>query len=443
MNMSKLPTFKINDVKQFKFSIEQYINLEIEYIRYIIYKELVKQIESLFKLSDGTIEHNRKLYENKNIIERFILECINHGLSPHIHTLQSQQLNTTVSKNTNESISDKSMEQIDIELMKEYLFFNKCLESGEILRNTVYYRKMISEYVEKKIRITPERLVAFEKLFLEAEHKFKCQLTNLKQNRTRPIYFNDITCAILFTPCENFIIKYRNYSKIINYNRYTKLIRNYDRPFPYDIIKLVLRYSIFDTSNQHWSIGVNLYDYISEKFNISFEMFASPLNFSMNMYCSLFLDTDRVFGGVGSFYNLTVDKILNQNIRGVFYNPPYLPILMSHTTKICLDILHEMEMKQLDFTIVSFLPNWTDASYIHTFINNKYVVHHKVINKGDYVLHEKDKGKLIKGTFDLIIIVMNSMKTQWDIAREIEVDNHFKDIVKNMKEETYSNNVES
>ena len=30
-------------------------------------------------------EYNkRKKYENKNIIERFVLECINHGISPHI-----------------------------------------------------------------------------------------------------------------------------------------------------------------------------------------------------------------------------------------------------------------------------------------------------------------------------------------------------------------------
>jgi uncharacterized protein YdhG (YjbR/CyaY superfamily) len=335
------------------------------------------------------------------------------------------------------------MEQIDIEIMKEYLFFNKCLESEEILRNTVYYKKMISEYVEKKIRITSERLIVLQKIFIEAERKFKFQITTLKQNRTRLIYFNDITCTILFTPCENFIIKYRDYSNLINYTRYSKLIKNYDRPFPYDIIKLILRYAIFDTSNQHWSIGVKLYDYISEKFNISFEMFASPLNFTMNMYCSLFLDTDHIFGSVGSFYNLTIDKILNQNIKGVFYNPPYLPILMTYTTKICLDILQQMENKHLDFTIVSFLPNWSDASYIQNFINNKYVAHYKLINKGDFLLHEKDKGKFIKGTFELLIIVMNSMKPHWDTARDIDMEKHFKDIVKNMKEETVLKGVEN
>ena len=40
--MNKLPSFTHNNVKSFKFNTEQYITLEIEYNRYTIYKEFIK-----------------------------------------------------------------------------------------------------------------------------------------------------------------------------------------------------------------------------------------------------------------------------------------------------------------------------------------------------------------------------------------------------------------
>jgi len=205
---------------------------------------------------------------------------------------------------------------------------------------------------------------------------------------------------------------------------------------------MILRYSIFDTSNQQWSIGIKLYDNISNLFDIGFEMFASPLNFNMNMFCSIFLDTDKIFGSVGSFYNLSIDRLLNQNIKGVFFNPPYLPILMDYTTKICINLLEKMELENIDFTVISFLPNWADADYIQLFLQSKYLITYKIVNKGDYILHEKDKGKLIKGTFELLVIIMNSKKNKWDMEKMDNVNKNFKDIIKLMKDETYLGNIE-
>jgi hypothetical protein len=301
---------------------------------------------------------------------------------------------------------------------------------------------MISEYIEKKIKYVLEKVPNLLKIFVHANQKFIRSINDLNLNKNKPGYFSDIACSILVTTSDNYLIKYRGYSRVVNFYRYIKLIKNYDRPFPYDILRMILRYAIFDMSNQQWSIGINLYDFISNEMEIGFEMFASPLNFNMNMFCSLFLDTDKTFGSIGSFYNLTVDKLLNMNMHGVFYNPPYLPILMENTTKICLNILDKMAELSNDFTIVSFLPNWADADYIQNFLASKYLVYSKVMQKGEYVLHEKDKGKLIKGTFDLLFIVMNSRKMCWDMDRRNYFDTCCKNIVKIMKEETLGKNIE-
>ena len=534
--------FKHNEFKTFTFSIDQYVNLEIEYNRYIIYKELIKSIEQILiinytnnkknnntcinsinvsNVSDDNIK--QKKYENNSIINRFILECINHGISPNISqfgnsiiqpenkykyknwfcntiiqpnvinnatnatnakndtnatnsTNDTNATNDTNDKNDKNDTNDindindtndttdinninattdinniNNMENIDrlniiddmeninnIEILKYNFLFNKCLNNVKTLHECVYFNKMINEYNEKHIKITPHMRFQLENCIVNSQEKFITtnKILSNKQYIHNANIFNNIECSINIDDNENYIIRYRNYTKTINFNRYSKLINNYDRPYPYDIIKMILRHSIFDASNQHWSIGIKLYEHISIIFNISFEMFASPLNFNMNMYCSLFLDTDKTFGGTGSFYNITYDKLRNQNIKGVFYNPPYLPILMTYTINICLDILYKMEHNNIDFTIISFLPNWHDAIYIQTFLKSKYLVNYKVIKRGDYILHEKDTGKIIRGTFEILFIVLNSKKKSWNLTEHNTFNKNFNNIIQFMKDET-------
>jgi hypothetical protein len=431
----KLIYFNENEIKKFNFTQEQYIHLEIEYNRYTIYNSLIKNIEKILNIND-TFEYNkRKKYENKNIIERFILECINHGISPHInHTHIEQSINN---KSLINDIENNNIIDIDYTILYKHIFFNSILNNSAKLTNIYYFNKMISEYNEKKIKTTPDIILNIIKEFITAEQQFiKVNDEFNKMIKTSLININkQVECSIKLDN-NNFIIKYRDYIKIIDTNRYYKLMKNYDKPFPYDMIRMILRYSIFDTSSQQWSIGIDLYENISYLFDISFETFASPLNFNMYRFCSLFYDTDNIFGSVGSFYNLTCENLLLQNIKGVFFNPPYLPILMKKCALQCLNLLDEMNKNNKDFTIFSFLPNWEDAVYIQSLIQSKYMVEYKIVNKGNYVLQEKDKGKLITGTFDLLVIVLNSSKNKWNNEKKVEMKTNFNTIIKNMKEET-------
>ena len=430
-----LPIFKHNETKTFKFTNVQYISLELEYNRYIIYKSLIKQIEKILNISDTTnnintnninTNNNRKKYENKNILDRFILECINYGITPNIETniftQQKEEINNTFT------------------ILSHHLLFNQDLDNYDRLHNTSYYKKMCNEYNEKKIRLTPEKLLAIDKAIIDSNKSFyrQCQLDLSYKINTNTINpkFKGISCSITLQNNEYFIIKYKDYYKVISVNRYYKLMKNYDKPYPFDIVRMLLRYSIFDMSSQQWSIGDSLYEDISEIFNISFEMFASPLNFNMNMFCSIFYDTDYIFGSVGSFYSLDINKLLIQNIKGVFFNPPYLPLLMNNSTKQCLYILDEMNKLGIDFSVVSFLPNWEDADYIKNFLSSKYTVDSRIVNKGNYILHEKDKGKLINGTFDILVIVLNSMKSSWNSEKKSVISSGIDKIVEIMKVES-------
>ena len=436
--------FTINETKKFNFTQEQYINLEREYNRYSIYNKLIKNIEKILSINDVFEYNKRKKYENKNIIERFILECINHGISPHINHDISQHINHGISphinNNNNHNNSDYNISNNDDNqcILYNNIFFNPILNNGTI-KHIYYFEKMITEYNEKKIKISSNIILNIEKEFINAEKEF-IKVNNMFNEMINNTIINikkQVECSMTLDSSKStFIIKYRDYIKIIDTNRYYKLMKNYDKPFPYNIIHMILRYSIFDTSSQQWSIGIDLYETISDLFDISFETFASPLNFNMYRFCSIFKDTDSIFGSVGSFYNLNCENLILQNIKGVFFNPPYLPILMKKCSANCLTLLDEMNKNKFDFTIFSFLPNWNDADYIQSLIKSKYMVDYKIVNKGNYILQEKDRGKLITGTFDLLVIVLNSNKNKWDDKKKIEMKSNFNTIIKNMKEET-------
>ena len=451
--MSVLPLFKNNETKNFKFTQEQYILLETEYERYNVYLELLKRFDVIYKLKDSFDYTNHKRYEIKNIIDRFILECINHGISPEIYSPSNEQ--GLIAK-------IESMEQTNH--LSNYLFFNPLLETiwngnvnGNVNGNsnvivnsdgamckTIYYNKMLQELKEKHFFINPENVMKINKAFYDCHKTFSAIRQRLLNNTTKLSADCSITYMVIHDPksspknpttLEDFVIKYKNYYKTINSTRYFNLIKNYDKPFPFDILRVLLRYAIFDTSSQQWSIGMNLYEEISDLFDISFEMFASPLNFNMNRFCSLFIDTDKIFGSFGTFYNMTCEKLLNQNIKGVFYNPPYCPILMTHTTKLCINLLAEMEHNKVNFNIISFLPNWADAEYIINFVKAKYTVSTRVIQKSNYFIHEKDKGKLIKGSFDLLIVHLNSMKNKKTPEELNTLHYNFNQIIRLTKEE--------
>jgi hypothetical protein len=57
---------------------------------------------------------------------------------------------------------------------------------------------------------------------------------------------------------------------------------------------------------------------------------------------------------------------------------------------------------------LAFLPYWSDADYIIRLLKNKYIICSKVFKKGEFVVHEKDKGKIIIGTFDLVMVLLNN-----------------------------------
>jgi len=347
-----------------KFNKKQLFQINKEYQRWISYKYIVIDVNKLLG-----IKNYRDRKENINIIDRFILELINDGIS-----------------------RDKT---------GKHLFFNHKLQSYPKLSKSDYYPKMIDEYQEKQIKLTPKKINNLLKIYQNAEKKFKYNCQQLPNTYKSSIIIKKGKVAI----------HYQNYKRIIGLERYNLLKNNYRKANDFDIVKMTLRNALFEGSGQQWSYGINLYQYIAKEFNISLEMFASPLNFLTKRFCSIFYDTDVIFGGLGSFFNLTAEKLINNKIKGAICNPPYIESFMNKIISFILKILNKFNKNSYQINIIFFVPNWEDAIFINSLKNSKFTIYDKILKKGEYVLNEKDLNRVrIDNSFDSRIFILNSMK---------------------------------
>ncbi|CAI5717487.1 unnamed protein product [Peronospora destructor] len=81
---------------------------------------------------------------------------------------------------------------------------------------------------------------------------------------------------------------------------------------------LLLRYDSLNGGGFQAALNEECFDVLLKEFNCKMECFASPLNCRYSRFCSAFLDTDFVFGSVGSFFDFSPRS-------GCFEaNPPFI-----------------------------------------------------------------------------------------------------------------------
>lgn len=126
-----------------------------------------------------------------------------------------------------------------------------------------------------------------------------------------------------------------------------------------EIVVMVLRYCCLLPRGQQWSVPTNIYRFFIEKYGVTIEGFASPINSQIiaidrNLhFCSIFYDVDRPFGSLGSFF----DQDFNN--KRVIINPPYIEPLLQN-----LALFLEINLQKYEsFLGIVYSPRWDDAGY--------------------------------------------------------------------------------
>jgi len=129
-------------------------------------------------------------------------------------------------------------------------------------------------------------------------------------------------------------------------------------PFRVHCWALLTRYrSIFGPHDQgggwHMAVTETVLQNLVDDFGVRLELFASPLNCSLQAYCSAFKDTDSPFGSSGSFFDFPL-----AHEGGSFEcNPPF----ESHLLRRTIDrLLVALSVCPRPLSIAFVVPDWPD-----------------------------------------------------------------------------------
>lgn len=153
---------------------------------------------------------------------------------------------------------------------------------------------------------------------------------------------------------------------------------------------MIMRYACLLIGGQQWAVPLELYQFIVERYGVTIEGFASPINSqilyintSLN-YCSLFLDTDQPYGSLGDFFS--VDFLG----KSVYVNPPYVFDIMNRVSQKVIQICSNAGMSFVRFFIT--VPEWTDAQYYIELMSSSFLVFHHSFPKGRHYYVDTNHG---------------------------------------------------
>ena len=179
--------------------------------------------------------------------------------------------------------------------------------------------------------------------------------------------------------------------------------------FDIDVGKLILMYDYLETLNELLSLPPP----ILTKFRVSHECFGSPLNTTLNNYCSAWKTLEAPFGSSGSFFDFTM-------VSGKTYtiSPPADLDLMNNAVDVMLKFLDTVP----NIIVIVDMPVWDPESqreyglkvYNEPFIGinkmkeSKYNHGHFVMNK-DYKFYNYFYNRYVPVVYTHLFIMSNKM----------------------------------
>jgi hypothetical protein len=308
---------------------------------------------------------------------------------------------------------------------KRYEYLN-CLErwvmSLAMDSGTVYYntnakdpvnQKLVSELNDKKI----PRLI--NQILSTVKDKLGLKGPVVLQNNTRPFvdkatYRQGWIVNIKIKNAPNVRVKIP-----MSKQRYD-VLQSYEKE---PLTRMFLRYSTMINNGQQWALPHAQFKHLAEHYGINHEGFASPLNsgiLSLNTkgkFCSLFKDTDEVFGSIGSFFDQTlytdpVDPIEEKKEevkeqppqKHWVVNPPFIISVIGRTTDKILRELDAASDLNVGVMVVYILPSWTDFDGYTKIQNSKFLKHVIYMEKKNHFYEHMGDKKIVNSKSTIFVL---------------------------------------
>jgi hypothetical protein len=157
-------------------------------------------------------------------------------------------------------------------------------------------------------------------------------------------------------------------------------------------VRAALRYAALLSGGQQWGIPRAHVAFLYDRAGVRNEAFASPFNSRLiglpdASFCSLFTDTDGVFGSKGDFFALDLATAPAGNW---VVNPPFVNELMARAARKCLAAV---ETGPAHFYFI--MPAWRDCEAYLLLRKSKFVYAELALEPGSYY-YESPTGERIR-----------------------------------------------
>lgn len=340
-------------------------------------EHLINELKDRIKNLE-TDEYNMELFNS--IIDNIQNNNINYYSemeNPAVHVYIFQQINNCkkeVAKmiygnNINTQIFYNASQIVIRWFMTQKLYDN--IGTNLLVPMNKNTNKDLYNYLKKYLSISNEKIKMIDEYLISVCHKIydKIEFINKQSGENQDI-------IILKKNVKMYTFYYKNINFELNIQYYKKLknmyIHNIDNStnkylFQKRVFNLLCRYNTIFNPGYQAAIPVELFNLIANDLKVSHEMFASPLNSTLNSYTSAFYDTDFHFCSKGNIFSTYMD--LAKNGGSFEANPPFTEDHMMMLVIIIEYILTVIEYPLSFFIIV---PSWTDALSYQLLKNSKY-----------------------------------------------------------------------
>ena len=211
-----------------------------------------------------------------------------------------------------------------------------------------------------------------------------------------------------------------------------------------DIAVLYHKYdALFGFSNGegrgwHLTIPDEFYDILINRFNLSCELFASPINRRSSHFFSLFA-SDSAFGSLGNFFsaptNFTDFKCLFGDPPSLTLeaNPPFQPLVMMRFAVRILELIKAADACDYTLLCVVVFPNWPACDPVRLLLSTPYLLRSIKLEKGahkykpgwgDIVSYEADRAYWERS--ESLVLFLGSAKARLSYSIDDELESRMR-----------------
>ncbi|VVB70519.1 Phosphorylated CTD interacting factor 1 WW domain protein [uncultured archaeon] len=174
-------------------------------------------------------------------------------------------------------------------------------------------------------------------------------------------------------------------------------------------VRCYLKYLSINSGHQQWGLVQSHYDYLYDICGVRNEGFASPMNSRLigkvgAKFCSLFPETDEVFGSIGSFFS---NHLYNQSGNWII-NPPFIESIIDLMADKILTELDECLKIKKEIMCFILLPSWEDTSGFRKLIVSKFYTQRFNLKRYKFHMEDQDGNVFLSKTNCIYLVISPS-----------------------------------